>query len=133
MFSLSLRATSSNPVLRSAMEACRPHFLAIATFSALLNILALTPTIYMMQVYDRVLGSGSLATLVALSLVCAMGLGTMALLDWLRARLLIRLTARFDRKLAETTLKALLSQPALSRHERAEGMRRFDALRQGLG
>jgi PrtD family type I secretion system ABC transporter len=132
MFSLSSRSSSS-PVLQSALAACRPHFLTIAAFSALLNILALTPTIYMMQVYDRVLGSGSLTTLAALSMVCVIGLGTMALLDWLRSRLLIRLTARFDRRLAETTLKALLSQSSLSRHERAQGMRRFDTLRQGLG
>ena len=36
------------------MKACRPHFVWAAVFSALVNLLYLTPTLYMMQVYDRV-------------------------------------------------------------------------------
>jgi PrtD family type I secretion system ABC transporter len=133
MISFLFPAADTAPPLKRAMARCRSHLLAVAGFSAMLNLLSLTPTIYMMQVYDRVLGSGSVATLVALSAICLFGIGTMMALDWLRARLLVRVTARFDRELSGDALRALLSQPGLSRLERAEGMRRFDTLRQGLG
>lgn len=115
------------------LRTCRAHLWSIAAFSAVFNILALTPTIYMMQVYDRVLASGSLVTLLALSLFCLLGLAALAALDWLRSRLLVRLTARFDHELAGETMESLLSRPGLSRLERAEGMRLFDTLRTGLG
>lgn len=119
--------------LARALRRCRSYLGAVAAFSAALNVLSLTPTIYMMQVYDRVLGSGSVATLIALSLICAAGIATQMALDWLRARILVRMTARFDRELAGEMMWSLLSQPGLARVERAEGMRRFDVLRQGLG
>ncbi|NBU29071.1 MAG: hypothetical protein EBS42_12910 [Caulobacteraceae bacterium] len=49
--------------LADAFVACRPHFIGIGLFSALLNLLFLAPTIYMMQVYDRVVPTGGLLTL----------------------------------------------------------------------
>jgi ATP-binding cassette subfamily C protein len=119
--------------VRQALGRCRSHFVGVALFSATINLLYLTPTIYMMQVYDRVLSSGSGTTLLMLSLVGLAGLATLSLLDWLRSRVLIRATARFDKVLAAETLRAILSQPALSRLERAEAMRQFDTLRQGIG
>jgi ATP-binding cassette subfamily C protein len=119
--------------VRKALRRCRSHFIGVGLFSAMINILYLTPTIYMMQVYDRVLSSGSGTTLLMLSLVGLAGLATLSLLDWLRSRLMVRATARFDRALATDTLHAILSQPALSRLDRAEAMRQFDILRQGIG
>lgn len=133
MSSFLLNRPNSTRSMVRALKRCRQHLWAVASFSAVLNILSLTPTIYMMQVYDRVLGSGSVATLIALSMVCFLGIGAMMALDWLRGRLLIRITARFDRELSGELMSSLLSRPGLSRLERAEGMRRFDTLRQGLG
>ena len=119
--------------LARALRRCRSYLGAVAAFSAVLNVLSLTPTISKMQVYDRVLGSVSVATLIALSLICAAGIATQMALDWLRSRILVRMTARFDHELAGEMMWSLLSQPGLARVERAEGMRRFDVLRQGLG
>ena len=127
-----MRIGMADPV-RTALGRCRSHFVGAALFSATINLLYLTPTIYMMQVYDRVLSSGSGATLLMLSLIGLAGLFTLSLLDWLRSRLMVRATARFDRALAADTLRAILSQPALSRLDRADAMRQFDTLRQGIG
>ena len=60
-------ARSTEP--RDALRRCLPWFAGIALFSACVNVLYLTSTLYMLQVYDRVLPSRSMATLVALSLL----------------------------------------------------------------
>jgi ABC-type protease/lipase transport system fused ATPase/permease subunit len=64
------------PPLVAALRACRPHLMAAAVFSALINILLLAPTIYMMQVYDRVVPTEGRLTLLYLTLVVAFALGT---------------------------------------------------------
>jgi ATP-binding cassette subfamily C exporter for protease/lipase len=123
----------ANARLQAALRRCRPHFFGILVISATVNILYLTPTIYMMQVYDRVLSTGSGTTLLMLSLACLGGLSVIGFLDWIRSRLMVRATARFDAVLSEDTLRAVLTQPSLSRQERSEAMRQFDTLRQGIG
>ena len=64
------------PVAR-ALEACKPHFGAAALFSALINILYLAPTIYMMQVYDRVVPTGGVITLFWITAVLAVAIATL--------------------------------------------------------
>lgn len=120
-----------NPV-RKALGRCRPHFMAAALFSAVSNLLLLTPAIYMMQVYDRVIPTGGLVTLAAISLVAAFALGMMSLFEWLRSRLLVRAGASLDDALAGSTLHLVMSQPALDQLQRAEAMRYLDTLRQGV-
>lgn len=127
------RGAGSRSPVRAALRKCRAHFVGIAVFSAVVNILYLTPTLFMLQVYERVLGTGSGRTLTALALACLGGLATLALLDWLRSRLLVRATARLDRVLAGDVMRAVLSRTSLNRMERADALRQFDALRQGLG
>ncbi len=73
--------------MRNAIEACRPHFYAAAGFSALVNLLYLAPTIYMMQVYDRVVPTGGVMTLVWITVVLALALGTLAVQQWAGSRL----------------------------------------------
>ena len=53
-----------NPVLGEALAACRAHLVHAALFSALLNLLYLAPSLYMLQVYDRVVPTRSVATAV---------------------------------------------------------------------
>lgn len=59
----------------------------IAALSVCVNLLLLVPVLFMMQVFDRVLTSGSTATLVALTVGAAVALGLMLVLDYLRSRL----------------------------------------------
>jgi PrtD family type I secretion system ABC transporter len=92
---------SSGPAeLSSALRACRGAFVGIGLFSALLNVLYLTGSFFMLAVYDRVLPSRSLPTLVALALL-AFGLYLFqAVVDVLRGRVLVRIGSALDEALS---------------------------------
>jgi len=126
-----VRQTHINPV-RAALDSCKPHFVNAAIFSAVSNILALVPSIYMMQIYDRVVPTGGTATLLLLSLVALFGLATMSALDWLRGRLLVRAGAKLDAELAGRTLHLIMTRPRIGSLARSDAMRHLDTLRQGV-
>ena len=126
------RLRSQSPILRRAFLECRPLLLWAAAFSAGANILYLTPTIYMMQVYDRVVPSANGGTLLLISLIGLVGLATLGVLDWLRGRLLVRVSARMERLLAPRAIDAVVARTDLDRTQRAEAMREFDVLRQTM-
>ena len=118
------------PPLAAALRACRPHLMAAAVFSALINLLLLAPTIYMMQVYDRVVPTEGRLTLLYLTLVVAFALGTQTALESVRSRLLALAGLRLDRLLAGGILQKLMS--AMAPGSSAQGMREFDIVRQAL-
>lgn len=78
----------------------------IAVFSFFANVLLLTPTLYMMQVYDRVLTSASEYTLAALTLIMVFFFLVMGFAEWIRSRLLVRAGARFDQALHTSVFNA---------------------------
>ena len=117
------------PTLADAVRACRPHFVAAALFSLLINILLLAPAIYMLQVYDRVLATGGKATLAFVTLALAVSLVTLAALDAIRSRLLVRASARLDALLTPQILTRMLS---VGGRENVQAMRDFDNVRQTL-
>jgi PrtD family type I secretion system ABC transporter len=130
---LKLLTVSSDNPLKAAFASCKVHFVWAAVFSALLNLLYLAPTLYMLQVYDRVVPSRGHLTLVFLTLVLAFALATLSLLDAVRSRLFVRASMRLDRQLAGGILDATLARPrdsgdVLTR----QAMREFDTLRQTL-
>src|SRR4030095_5591558 len=120
-------------LVAGALQACRRHFLAVVAFSALLNLLFLVPMLYMLQIYDRVIPTQGRVTLFFLTLVLLFGLITLALLDFVRGRLLVRASIRLDRQLA-----GILLDTSLARRDRTfdavarQAMREFDTLRQAL-
>lgn len=120
-------------ILAAGLRACRKHFVAVVAFSALLNLLFLVPMLYMLQVYDRVIPTRGGLTLFFLSLVLLFGLVSLALLDFVRSRLLVRASIRLDRQLA-----GVLLDTSLARRDRTfdavarQAMREFDMLRQAL-
>ncbi|MFC7536505.1 type I secretion system permease/ATPase [Sphingomonas sp. GCM10030256] len=120
--------------LGEPVRACRRHFLLAAGFSALINILYLAPTIYMMQVYDRVVPTGGLMTLYWITLIVAVAIGVLAALDAARVRLMMRASLRLDRLLAPMILDRSLLQARRGADipPGAEAMRQFDVLRQAL-
>jgi PrtD family type I secretion system ABC transporter len=128
-FGLDLPEALSEPV-----KACREHIRLAALLSALVNILYLAPTIYMMQVYDRVVSTGGTITLIWLTLVAAFALGTLAALDAIRARIMIRAGLRLDRMLASSILDRILRQPKRGVESRTnpQALREFDSLRQAF-
>jgi len=117
--------------LAEAVRACRPHLIWAAVFSALVNLLYLTPTLYMMQVYDRVVPTGSLTTLALVTAVIVFALGTLAALDWLRGRLMLRAGMRLDRLLSARILGRIVDMQAHGAGGQA--LREFDQARGALG
>ena len=91
-----------------ALASCRTAFLAVALFSALVNVLMLTGSIYMLQVYDRVLPSRSVPTLVALSIIVAVLYALLGMFDWLRQRILSRIGVMLDRRLSAPVIATML-------------------------
>ncbi len=121
--------------LQDAVTACREHFLLAAGFSALVNILYLAPTIYMMQVYDRVVPTGGLWTLFWITLFVGFALGTLALLDTIRGRMMLRASLRLENRLARQILDRLLARQRFAPGDPStvQALREFDALRGALG
>jgi len=91
-----------------ALSQCMPLFWLAGAFSGGVNLLFLASPLYLIQIYNRVIPSGSLATLGALSAVLLFALLTMVVLDAVRARLLIRAAARLDRLLSDRVFNAIL-------------------------
>jgi len=124
---------SPPPVIKAALEACRKHFVYAMGFSALLNLLFIAPMLYMLQVYDRVIPTQGGITLLFLTLVLLFALATLALLDSVRSRLLVRASVRLDRVLAGAILDATLARPEMGSQRIAkQAVREFDVLRQTL-
>jgi ABC-type protease/lipase transport system fused ATPase/permease subunit len=94
----------------------------------------LTGPLYMLQVYDRMLGSRSKETLVALSLLVAALYLLMGILDYARAQLMTRFAARFRARLDRQVFDAVLTQSLhpKARAESAAGLRQLDAVQSFL-
>lgn len=116
--------------LRQALAACRRHFVAAASFSALVNLLYIAPTVYMLQVYDRVVPTEGELTLLFLTLVLVFALATLSLLDRIRSRLLVRASVLLDARLAPVILDTTLGRPGGPVARQA--LREFDTMRQTL-
>jgi ATP-binding cassette subfamily C protein len=92
----------------SALRDCASAFWSVAIFSAVVNLLMLAGPLYMLQVYDRVLVSRSLPTLVALSIFLVGAYGFQAVLDVLRGRIVTRSAALLDKRLGEDAHDAVI-------------------------
>lgn len=96
--------------LGEALRACRGSFAYAAFFSLFVNLLMLVPTIYMLQIYDRVLGSGSTSTLLMLTLAVVFLFAVMGGLDWVRSQVLVATSVRFDALLADRVFDGMFAQ-----------------------
>ncbi len=92
--------------LTATLWTFRNEFLMVGLFSMLANVLMLTPTLYMLQVYDRVIASQSELTLLAMSLLALALFGVMAFAEWLRSRVLVRAGVRLDERLGTQVFNA---------------------------
>ncbi|WP_424938883.1 type I secretion system permease/ATPase [Aliiroseovarius sp. S253] len=97
--------------LRTQRRNLRGLMWSVALFSVFVNLLMLTAPIYMLQLYDRVLGSRSEATLMALTLLMAFLFLMMGILDYARARILARAGAQFQASLDQRVFSAVMRQP----------------------
>lgn len=91
---------------------CRRYFGYALVFSMFINILQLTFSIYMLQVYDRVLTSYNASTLYVITFAAVIALMTLAVLEWIRSRLLIRAGVEFEQRLSASILDLELRSAA---------------------
>jgi len=118
------------------MGTCRSYFMTVAIFSLAINLLYLASPIYMLQVYDRVISSSSVVTLVMLTLVLLLAFGALAGLDVVRARVLTRASIRLDRLMAPRVVMATVDSASFATGTRSQFLRDFDTFRQfitGMG
>ncbi len=100
--------------LRAARGESRGFYWIVALFSLFANLLMLTGPMYMLQVYDRVLGSKSQETLVALSLLVVFLYSIMGILDFTRGRIMARVGARFQSALDRRVFDAVIRKSAVA-------------------
>ncbi len=88
-----------NTRLGKVLLGFKREFIWVGVFSLVANLLMLTPTIYMLQIYDRVLQSRSELTLLVLTVIVLAFFVIMGFAEWLRSRLLVRIGVRLDEQL----------------------------------
>lgn len=123
------RRNTGREELIAARKQSRPYYWFVAIFSFFVNILMLTGPMYMMQVYDRVLGSRSEATLIALSVLVLFLYGMMGILDYVRGRVMGRVAARFQSALDLRVFDAVVRRSAVQPDELAQtGLRDLESV-----
>lgn len=121
----------AQPPVATALKDCRSAFWGVALFSAAVNILMLAGPLYMLQVYDRVLASRSVPTLVALSLLLLAAFVFQGILDVIRSRVVVRVAGLLDRRLESVVHGAVvrLALQAPVAGDRAQPVRDLDQIR----
>ena len=112
-------SSSGKPAIQSAsvLEVLREipgHRSAMATvvaLSALVNLLALTGSLYMLQLYDRVIPSHSVPTLVGITVLALLLYAAFGLFEWVRTRIMSRVALRLDRALRARVFALVLAAP----------------------
>ena len=92
--------------LSQVLWSFRREFIMVGIFSMVANVLMLSPTLYMLQVYDRVLMSRSELTLLAMSIITLFFFAVMAFSEWMRSRVLVRAGVRLDAALGTRVFNA---------------------------
>ncbi len=115
--------------LARAVRGCRRHLVFAGLFSGLVNTLYLVPSIFMLQVYDRVVPTRGGTTLLLLTLILVLALVVFAILDAVRMRLLLRASMRLERQAAPGILLRILGTDGATTGQRSQAMRDFDTVR----
>lgn len=105
------------------MSACRSQFVAVGLFSGVVNVLQLTVSLYMMQVFDRVLATRNLDTLLYLTLIAFAALGLLALLEGARSRIMQRIGSWVEERVAPEGFSRAIESQLRGRPYRMEALR----------
>jgi PrtD family type I secretion system ABC transporter len=115
--------------LEAALREARRGLAVVAGLSLFLNLLVLVSPLYMFQVFDRVLSSGHLETLLALTVAAGFALLVFGLLEATRSQALVRIGVWLDRKLCEPVLAASVGEALAGRAIGAQPLRDLSQLR----
>ena len=126
-----LRQQPASSELAAALRACRQAFLAIGLFSGMSNILMLTGSLFMLEVYDRVLPSRSVPTLVALLILTAGLYAAQGFIDAIRSRILVRIGDSLDEAMSMRVYDAIVRLPLKigTKGDGSQPMRDLDSVR----
>lgn len=120
--------------LQAALRVCKGSFLSVGFFSFFVNTLMLVPTFYMIQVSGRVVPSSSTSTLIMLTLILTILMATLGSLEWVRSRIMVRISNRLDvllsRDVYRASFKKALSSGGMDAS--AQSLNDLTALRQFL-
>ena len=116
------------------MRRCRAAFIGVGLFSMLINVLMLTAPLFMLQVYDRVLPSHSVPTLIGLAILTAALFSFQGVLDAIRSRVLLRIGGSISEDLSARVYKAVIRLPLKmgSGANRLQPIRDLDQIRSFL-
>jgi ATP-binding cassette subfamily C protein len=122
----------------AALAACRGAFVGTALISGMSNILMLTGAMFMLEIYDRVLPSRSMPTLIGLVVLAGGLFVALGILDAIRGRILVRIGGSLDEALSDRVYETLVRSPlrAGNRNDGTQPLRDLDAVRSflsGLG
>jgi ATP-binding cassette, subfamily C, bacterial len=122
---------NANAVLAAGLKSCVPAVATTIVFSFFVNLLAFTSPLYMLQIYDRVIGSRNATTLLGITLLVAFLLIISTLLEMLRSRVMVQASLIVDGKLAgaifDATHRSGLKLPKLAE---GQSLKDLDALRE---
>lgn len=117
--------------LDMALKASKRGFIGAGFFSLFINLLMLTAPLYMLQVYDRVVTSRSLETLVFLTLMMVFLFGIMGTMEWVRSRILVRVSNQMDQHLSQRIYSAMFDLGIKDPSQRSpQALSDFTSLRQ---
>jgi ATP-binding cassette subfamily C protein PrsD len=125
------RLLSENRELAAALRACRGAFAGVGLISCIINMLYLTGSFFMLEVYDRILPSRSVPSLIGLAILAGFLFAFQGMLDLVRGRVLIRIGASLDERLNGNVFDALVRLPLLagSKGESMQPLRELDQVR----
>jgi PrtD family type I secretion system ABC transporter len=120
--------------LTNALAACRRGLIGVGLFSGVSNLLMLTGPIFMLEIYDRILPSRSIPTLVVIAALTLVLFSAQGLLDYIRGRLLTRIGLYLDDRLSRDVFKLIVDLPlkAGPKAEEMQPQRDLDAVRSFL-
>ena len=117
--------------VRTALGKQKPIFVRVAIFSAVIGLLMLAPSFYMLEVYDRVVNSRNVMTLVMLTLVLVLAYVVLAVLEWARQCVLRQAAEGFDAALGARVHEAVFRAGVRgARHLGLGGLRDFTTVRE---
>lgn len=116
--------------MSAAFTACRSAFIGVAILSGILNVLYLTGSFFMLEVYDRVLPSHSVPTLVGISILALILFSFQGILDIIRSRILVRIARSIDETVSQRVYEASVRLQLLPAAARTgQPLRDFDQFR----
>lgn len=124
------KSSTRFPELADSLKSIRQYFLYAGLFSAAVNILMLVPIMYMLQVYDRVISSGSMSTLTMLTLLMVFLTLALGGFEWVRSMILISASNKIEQKLRGRVFDATFKNALFSGNGSNQPLNDLSGLRQ---